>query len=84
MAGKWKWVVTGFASDKHPHPKVKYGDLLVQTRHLSDSSKDVEVLVWQQRMAWGHVAYFTVYNSETGESSTTYPIGQRTRRARCH
>jgi cell wall-associated NlpC family hydrolase len=68
---EWKWQVTGYASNRHPkYPLVKYGDLLVQTVHQTDSSKDIELEVWRARMWRGEVAYVTVINKWTYESET--------------
>jgi len=78
----WKWSVIGFASDNHPHPKVKRGDLLVATKHDTDGSKDVTVLAWKARMERGDVAYVKVTNLKTYQTETIYPRKIRRGRAK--
>jgi hypothetical protein len=75
--GKWKWTVSGYASNGHPsYPLISFGNLLLTTTHANDVSKDVEVSAWQSRMAKGHVAYIIVTNLWEGGSETIYPTGK--------
>lgn len=73
---RWKWQVSGYASNQHRrYPQVKHGDLLVQTVHETDASKDLEIAAWQSRMDRepSEVAYVIVINKWTHHSETIYP-----------
>jgi peroxiredoxin family protein len=57
----WLYTVRGYASNQHPkYPEVKYGDLLLETKHATKASADLEVSVWKSRMKRGGVAYIEV------------------------
>jgi hypothetical protein len=46
--------VKGYAG--HKHPTAGYGVLLLETHHSSESSKDVEVIVWRERIRRGEAS----------------------------
>lgn len=56
----YKYEVTGYASGQNLDAHIKLGTILCVTRHTNETSKDIEVLVWKDRMARGEVAYIDI------------------------
>lgn len=59
----WCWCVRGFDLK---------GQLLVETVHKGDSSKDMEVDVWKTRMARGEVSRIEIIDRRTCKMETIY------------
>jgi hypothetical protein len=53
MSRKPDYHISGYAGSGHPAVvagQAKFGDLLVKTWHIGESSRDVEIAVWRSRM----------------------------------
>lgn len=71
MERKPDYVICGYAANGHPaFPHISEGDLLVKTWHVGESSRDMEIAAWKERMKRGEVSYITVTDTRTNETET--------------
>lgn len=72
MRGYWDWAVEGYSRSPHGAPV-----LILRTTHRGESSKDIEVLAWKERMRRGEISYVKVHNlNPPFGTQTIFPDGQ--------